>query len=123
VEATKHTRFNCCGNRENGNCGQHRQKDLTFHHNSPYTVSGEIKILATNALDMLIGKHTEKNQHTRRNSEYSEYNNLSPCPIHNNFSSHCTINPQQCKKTLNHYLRKNSENQNNLCYSHGITIA
>jgi hypothetical protein len=51
MEATEHTGFGSRGNRENGNCGQHRQKDLTFHHNSPLYGFGEIEILlATNAL-------------------------------------------------------------------------
>jgi hypothetical protein len=50
MEATEHTGFSCRGNRENSNCGQHRQKDLTFHHNSPLYGFGEIEILlATNA--------------------------------------------------------------------------
>jgi hypothetical protein len=54
VESSEHSSFSSRGNRENSNRSQHRQKDLTFHHNSPYTVFGETKILlATNAVFFL----------------------------------------------------------------------
>jgi hypothetical protein len=43
VEASKHAGFGSRGNRENGNCGQHRQNNLTFHHNSPLYGFGEIE--------------------------------------------------------------------------------